>query len=115
MKIAVVGSRTFNDYDLLKKSLDNLYPNISLIISGGAKGAYSLAEKYAKDEGIPTQIFKPNWKKYGKAAGFVRNKDIIAASDMVIAFWDCVSHGTKNSIEHAYTMNKPVIIVPDFV
>lgn len=111
MKVAVVGSRTFNDFALLRKTLDTLYPNISLIVSGGAKGADSFAERYAKEEGISTLIFKPDWKTHGKAAGFIRNKDIVEAADMVIAFWDGISKGTKNSMDHAEKMGKKLITV----
>lgn len=96
MKIAVIGSRTFNDYNLLKKELDSF--NINQIISGGAKGADSLAEKYAKSNEIKTLIFKPDWKRYGRGAGFIRNKLIIENCDYVIAFWDKKSKGTKNSL-----------------
>ena len=110
MKVAVIGSRSFNDYDLLKKTLDQ-YKNIELIVSGHAIGADSLGEKYAKDKGIGTLIFKPDWKKYGKAAGFIRNKDIIASSDTIVAFWDGESRGTANSISIAEKQGKKVIIV----
>lgn len=115
MKLAVIGSRTFDDKNLLRKALDTFYPRIELIVSGGASGADTLAEEYAKEEGIPLQVLKPDWKTYGKAAGFIRNKDIVQASDVVVAFWDCVSKGTANSIQHGYTLGKQVIIVPDFI
>ena len=111
MKAAVIGSRTFDDYCLLKKTLDELYPQIDLIVSGGASGADSLAERYAKEEGIRTLIFKPDWKKFGRAAGMIRNKDIVENSDIVIAFWDGVSRGSKNSIDYAIKLNKKLKIV----
>lgn len=111
MRVAVVGSRTFNDYDLLRRELDKMYPNISLIVSGGAKGADSLAEKYAKEEGISTLVFRPDWNQFGKRAGFIRNKDIVTNSDTVVAFWDGKSKGTANSIKHAQFMGKKLIIV----
>ena len=109
--MAVVGSRTFNDYNLLKEKLDKQYPNIQLIVSGGAQGADTFAERYAQEEGIPTLIIYPEWKKYGKAAGFIRNKDIVVASDTVVAFWDGLSKGTKNSIDHAKDLGKQLIVV----
>lgn len=115
MKIAVIGSRSFDNYELLRKTLDAFYPNITQIISGNARGADALAERYSREEGLGVLLFKPDWKSYGKAAGFIRNKDIVAAADIVVAFWDCVSRGTANSIEWAYKLNKPVIIVPDFI
>lgn len=109
MKIAVVGSRTFNDYKLLRSTL-NKYDHIELIVSGGAKGADSLAEKYARENGIETLIFKPDWDKNGKAAGYIRNVDIIKNCDLVIAFWDGKSKGTKHSIDLAKNGNKKIII-----
>ena len=104
MKLAVVGSRTFNDYDLLKNKLIQINERvpITLIISGGAHGADKLAEKWAAENKIETLIFLPDWKKYGKSAGFIRNKDIIQACDAVVAFWDGKSKGTKHMIQLAH-------------
>lgn len=109
MKLAIIGSRTFNDYGVLKKECDNLI--IEEIISGGAKGADSLGEKYAIENNIKFTIFKPDWKKYGKRAGFLRNIDIINSSDSVLAFWDGNSKGTQHSINLAHKHNKPVTII----
>ena len=55
-------------------------------------------------------IFLPDWDKYGKSAGFIRNKLIINEADMVVAFWDGKSKGTKNSIDLAINAGKPVDI-----
>ena len=98
MRIAVIGSRDFNDYDQLKMVL-NEHDNIELLVSGGAKGADSLGESWAKEKNVPTLIFKPEWDKYGRSAGFKRNQDIVNNSDLVIAFWDGQSRGTKSSID----------------
>jgi hypothetical protein len=105
MKLAVVGSRNFEDLEKLSLELDRLHAKntITLIISGGAVGADSLAEVWAKSKSIPVQIFKPDWKKHGKSAGFIRNRDIINSCDSCIAFWDGVSKGTLNSINLAKT------------
>lgn len=111
MKVAVIGSRTFKNYSLLRETLDNYYPQISLIVSGGARGADSLGEKYAKEEGIQTLIFKPEWDKYGKSAGMIRNKYIIDNADLVVAYWDGLSKGTKDSIDYATKLNKKLNII----
>jgi len=115
MKIAIIGSRTFNDYDLLRRSLDEFIleanADISLIVSGGAKGADSLGAEYAKENNIETLIFLPDWKKYGKGAGFVRNQLIIDNADFVIAFWDGESKGTLSSINIAKKQKKVCKIV----
>lgn len=113
MKLAVVGSRGFDNYELLKLKLDTLHSKkpISLIISGGAIGADSLAERWAKENGVETKIFVPDWNKYGKSAGYRRNVDIVDFSDAVVAFWDGISRGTQHSINIAKEKQKPIAII----
>jgi hypothetical protein len=71
---------------------------ISLVVSGGAKGADKLGENWAKVNDIKTLIFPANWAEFGKSAGFIRNEDIIKNCDEAIVFWDEKSSGTKHSI-----------------
>jgi len=113
MKLAVIGGRDFNDYTLLQKSILSHYrgKGVKMIISGGAKGADTLGERFAKDYKLDTVIFTPNWETYGKSAGFIRNQDIIRNSDHVIAFWDGKSKGTKNSIDIARKLGKELVII----
>ena len=111
MKVAIIGSRDFNDYALVQKTLDPVKEKITLIVSGGAKGADSLGDKYAKENGIPTQIFIPDWETNGKSAGYIRNRDIVSNSDIVIAFWDGQSKGTQHSFKLAAELNKPIRII----
>lgn len=111
MKLAIIGSRTFNNYNLLKETLEQYKSKITKVISGGAKGADSLGEQWAKENNIQTQIFYPDWDKYQKAAGFIRNKDIIENCDVCIAFWDEVSIGTKHSLSLCEKLNKPYKII----
>lgn len=106
MNLAVVGSRSFTDYDFMKKIL--AFHKCSKIVSGGAQGADALAKKYAVENGIAYQEFLPNWNQLGKSAGFIRNKQIVDASDELVAFWDNKSPGTKHSIDIAETAGKPV-------
>ncbi len=100
MRVAVVGSRSFSDYRRLAECMDRLQ-DVELVVSGGARGADQLAEKWAKNRGIKTRIFSPEWEKYGKSAGVIRNKDIVNNADMVVAFWDGVSKGTAYTIQFA--------------
>jgi len=109
MKLAVVGSRIFKDYDRLKRELDK-FPKINVIVSGGAVGADLLAERYAEENNIETQVYYPYWEKYGKKAGFIRNRQIVDNCDSLIAFWDGESKGTKMSIDLAKAQNKLFLI-----
>lgn len=114
MIVGIVGSRNFKDYDLLVEKLKQfefLNGKITKIVSGGAVGADQLGVKWAKSKNIPYLEFLPDWKKYGKSAGFVRNCDIVKNSDYIIAFWDGFSKGTKNSLELAKKINKNFLIV----
>ena len=111
MDIAIVGSRTFNNYPLLAEYLNYFGRDIDKIISGGAKGADALAEDYAENNGLECTVLKPDWNKFGKRAGFIRNQKIIDACDMVVAFWDGKSKGTKDSIGKAKLAKKPTFII----
>ena len=113
MIVAVVGSRTFSDWELLNRYLTDFHlkNTITRIISGGARGADTLAEKWAKANNIATTIYRAEWDKYGKRAGMIRNRLIISNSEHCIAFWDGASHGTKNDIELCHTLNVPCTVI----
>ena len=121
MKILIVGSRAFNDYNLLKNTIDNILAeknckeNIE-IVNGGAKGADSLAEQYAKEKGYALRIFPADWNQYGKSAGYKRNiemHDYISRFDdrCCVAFWDGESKGTQHSFELAKIYANNLIII----
>ena len=76
MKLAVIGSRDFTNYQELKDALDKVatHVKIDLIISGRARGTDMLAERYAAEKEIPTLIFPPDWGKHGRSAGIIRNR-----------------------------------------
>ena len=115
-KVAVIGSRSFGDRERLYSVLTKNRSRIKLIISGGARGADTLATQWASDYGLPYLVFPALWRDpetlaFDKGAGFRRNRLIIEHSDHVIAFWDNISGGTKNSIDIARQLNKPVTII----
>ena len=126
MRIAVVGSRTFNDYnylherltgllwDLVESQTGSLPPCTFSIVSGGARGADSIAEQWAKAWGYEIIVFLADWDKYGKSAGYKRNQQIVDCADVVVAFWDGESKGTKHSIDLAVKQNKQVLIYTDW-
>lgn len=114
MKLAIIGSRNFADKELLFSTVDKIRDKVELIISGGAVGADSLAQEYAKERGLPILVVYPNWRpdgKFDKGAGFRRNIEIVKLSSHVLAFWDKKSHGTEHSISVAEREGKPVKII----
>lgn len=108
MKTAIIGSRTITDYNQVSTILQK--HEITTIVSGGAKGVDTLAEQYADEFHIPKLIFRADWQQHGKAAGYIRNHEIIKNSEVVIAFWDNQSRGTKHSIDLAKKHNKQLYI-----
>ena len=114
MRAAIVGSRTFNNYEVLKDFIDSTCLDndieIDTIVSGGAKGADALGERYADEYALEKLIFRAEWDKYGKSAGFRRNVDIIDNCDICFAFWDGESHGTKHDIDLCSEKDKPCYV-----
>ena len=108
MKVVIAGSRGFNDYNYMKSQLNNY--NITYIISGGAKGADTLAEKYAKENNIPIEVIKPEWDLYGKKAGMIRNEIMLKQCEMAFFFWDNISPGTKHGIEYCKRNKIPYMV-----
>lgn len=112
-KLGIVGSRTFTNYPLLESDVNDIIgaENIAEIISGGANGADSLAEEYAEKHNIPMKVYPAKWDQYGKRAGFIRNVKIVEDSDVVIAFWDGKSKGTKHTIDECTRLKKQVHVI----
>lgn len=116
IRLAVIGSREFSNKERLFKILDTNKHQIKLIVSGGARGADTLATEWATERGIPYLVFPALWRDpetglQDKGAGFRRNWDIIRQADKVLAFWDMKSKGTANSLDIAKLLNKPVKII----
>ena len=111
--IMVCGSRSITNEEVIFSKLDDVltqHPDM-ILISGGAKGVDSIAENWAKSHHVFIKQFKPDWKKYGRGAGIVRNKQMVEESDKVIIFWDGISKGTKSDIDFCKKFGKEHLIV----
>lgn len=117
MKLLIAGSRNFVDYDKLKTYCDDKIYNpidpyiITEIVSGHANGADKLGELYALERNIPIKLFKPNWKKYGKSAGYIRNIDMVKYADIAIFFRINNSRGTTYCLEEWKETKKPYYLM----
>jgi len=103
MRVIVAGTRTFKDYELLRSKLDEFLKDIEdiEIVSGSARGADALGERYAKEKGYKITRFPADWNRFGKSAGYIRNKEMAKYSTNCIVFWDGKSKGTKHMIDLA--------------
>lgn len=122
MKLAIIGSRSFNNYDLFYKTLLRFFTDedgwlFKEVISGGAEGADTLAkEQFENNPCVKYTELKPDFIKYplnlhGFRAYAERDKQIAATCDIMLAFWDGISPGTKLSLEFAQEFKKPTIII----
>ena len=111
MKIIIAGGRNLTDYEIVKSAVREAAAskkwNICEIVSGHASGVDLLGEKYASETGIATRTFPADWKRFGRGAGPVRNRQMADYADGLIAIWDGKSKGTKNMIETMKINGKP--------
>ncbi len=109
MKVAVIGSR-----NLMVNNLEKYLPEgVSELVSGGARGVDSSAKAYALKNNITIKEFLPDYNALGKSAPLVRNIEIIKYADVVLAFWDRKSRGTKFVIDNCKKLGKPCkVFVP---
>jgi len=117
VRLIIAGSRDFNNYELLKKEVDEYFLSIvndlfsdlpvgttkaiyTKIVSGGARGADRLGERYARERSLAIKQFIPNWGSEGKKAGRLRNEEMAEYSNYCICFWNG-SPGTASLIRLA--------------
>lgn len=90
IKLGIVGWRDYQDYELFSMIVDDYihgvggFDKIKTIVSGGAKGIDTFAERYAKDNNIKLIVFEAEWDKYGKSAGPMRNNYIVESSTHIL-------------------------------
>ena len=125
MKVAIVGDRNVKDYSVIEKAVKQSGFDITEVVSGGANGVDSLAERWASDNGIPCKVFKADWnnievkgsvvavnkwgRKYNKMAGFMRNQKIVDYAEAVIAIQpNGPTSGTQDTIRKTKKTKKPL-------
>lgn len=113
MKVLVCGGRDFDDALTLGAWLGGIHKNngpITLLIEGGARGADVMARKFAEWQGIPVRTFPADWDKHGKAAGPIRNKQMLdeGKPDLVVAFPG--GRGTENMVKQARSAGVRVLV-----
>lgn len=111
-RLIIAGSRSFNNYDLLAKTFEELdFGDYEVsIISGMARGADMLGYQFALANDVKLYEFPADWARYGKRAGIIRNQEMGRFADGLLAFWDGESAGTKHMIDYMKSLNKFVLV-----
>lgn len=113
IRLIVAGSRNFSDYQMLKRKLDFYTQNHKTveIVSGTAKGADQLGERYAQEKRYDVKRFPANWEKYGNQAGLIRNEQMAKYASHAVLFWDGVSRGTLSMAKlcKQYNLNHRIV------
>ena len=107
MNLLITGSRSITDFDLAPYISDD----VDEIISGGANGIDTLAEKYADEHRISKHIIRPKYHLYKKAAPIKRNREMVVLADAVLIIWDGESKGTLSTINYAKGQNKTTTVI----
>ena len=111
MKVLIIGSRSLEDFNLS----EYVPTETELIISGGAGGVDTSAEKYADENRISKLILRPDYKRYGRCAPIKRNEQMVELADRIIAVWDGRSKGTEHTIKYAQKRNKDITVILDTI
>jgi hypothetical protein len=112
MRIGIIGSRDAcgSEEERYKIICGAVPVNCTEIVSGGAEGIDTLAERYAREHSLMFKKFEPEYYKYGKNAPLMRNAQIIEYANLILAFWDGKSRGTAQAVKLCCETDKPVEI-----
>lgn len=108
VSVAFVGSREFPFLFMIEEIMDRV--GRCTVISGGARGVDRVAETAANALGYPKIILKADWDKHGKAAGPIRNGEMVKLAQAAMVFWDGQSRGTQDFIRKAKKKKIPMVI-----
>lgn len=115
IKLIVAGGRNFNDPQRMHRALCELIhqgkiPAQPELVCGMARGADLLGRYLWTHYGLPVHEFPADWRTHGKKAGHMRNKQMAEFGDVLLAFWDGESAGTRNMISTMESIGKPVFM-----
>jgi predicted Rossmann fold nucleotide-binding protein DprA/Smf involved in DNA uptake len=108
VKVGIVGSRHFKEPARVADYVMSLPKNAS-IITGSASGVDAAATKAARERGIPVQVMAASFDEMSDATkAAARNQRLVNSCDVVVAFWDGSSEGTRATVERALDSGKEV-------
>lgn len=107
MKVIIAGPRNCYDVQALDRAIAESGFEITEVVSGCATGVDHLGEMWARSRWIPIKEFPADWKRLGRKAGPIRNRQMALYADAAVFLWDGQSRGTKNCIQEVEGLGKP--------
>lgn len=101
MKTIIAGPRSVTSFKELLQAASQIDWEITEVVSGHARGADTLGERYANATNTPLTVYKANWPKFGKSAGYIRNAEMAKYADALLLIWDGESKGSKHMFDLA--------------
>jgi hypothetical protein len=111
MKVIIAGSRTINNIELVEKAIKESGFEITEVVCGCCEGVDTQGELWALKNGIPVKQFPADWKKFGKSAGPLRNKEMVNYGEALLAIHANNSKGTRHIIDYAKRKGIPVFVI----
>jgi hypothetical protein len=111
MKVIVAGSRGIDDYDRVAEAIAASGYDVTELVSGTARGVDTLGERWAREHGVPVTRMPADWDEHGRAAGPIRDREMAAYGDALVAVWDGQSAGTRSMLREAYSRNLEMYLV----
>ncbi len=116
MKLIISGSKTLDDYSLFQSKVEDYlfkhrHDEIELVITSGEPGAEALAERFAKENNIPLQVFTPDVESYGDEAKIISDTQMVEAATALMVFWDGVTAGKSRKQDEAHKSGIPVEVI----
>jgi len=114
MKVAIAGSRHYPDLSRVADYVSSLPPSWS-IVTGSAAGVDATAARAARDRGLPVRVLGASFEEVRDAdRAAERNQRLIDACDVLVAFWDGTSNGTRQTIDRALAAGRELhVFVPN--
>lgn len=116
-RMIVAGGRNYSNQNIVNYYIDRVKDVCDsrglnlVIVCGMATGADTLGRNYAISNGLEVLEFPADWNRYGKSAGYIRNKEMGDVADSAIVFWDGRSKGSKLMIDIMHELKKPVVAI----
>lgn len=113
-RVLVCGGRDVIDRDFVWGTLDRLHAArpVTHLVSGGARGADTLAELWANSRGVPKTVFEADWNTLGRSAGHIRNQRMLDEGDIEVVVAFPGGAGTRDMVRRSQAAGKPVVSIP---